>query len=372
MSRSVQVISFTIPWPAYFGGVIDVYYRLAAFKQAGIDVDLHCFEYDRPHSAHLESVCRNVFYYPRGKFSNDIFSGLPFIVRSRQHSALEKRILATTDPVLMEGLHSSYLLQNPQIAKRSFVRIHNIEHHYYSRLAKAETSTLKKLYFNYEANKLRRYENILTKAKGLACISATEFEYYKSIFGQSAFHLPAFHPYNTTDIPLGNGDYVLYHGNLKIAENHKAAIFLLKKVCIQPDFPLIIAGKSPRSALLKEAAKHSNVKVVADPDDSEMDELIRGAQVHVLPAFQDTGVKLKLLAALFRGRFVLTNSAMTNGTGLESICERADTAQEFHTAIRELMEKALTQEMKKERTEILMKHYDNNRNVQLLIQQMGI
>lgn len=372
MSRALQIISFTIPWPADYGGVIDIYYRLLALKDAGIEIDLHCFEYNRKPAELLKKICRNVFYYPRSGYFDAPFSGLPYIIRSRNHIDLEKRIRTSGAPVLMEGLHSTSLLQDVMIAERSFVRIHNIEHEYYSKLSKAESSLFRKIYLKREAARLAHYEPVLNKAAGLACISSSETNYYSGKFGGKAFHLPAFHPYSSADVPGGKGEYVLYHGNLAIAENHKAALFLLRSVCVQPDFPLIIAGRSPRKSLLKEAAKHSNVKIIADPGESEMEQLIRDAHVHALPTFQETGVKLKLLAALFRGRFVVTNSAMTSGTGLETLCERADSGHEFHTVIRQLMEKEVSQDMQQKRNAILSDKYNNNRNAQILIQRTGI
>jgi hypothetical protein len=272
----------------------------------------------------------------------------------------------------MEGLHSTLLLKDENIASRSFVRIHNIEHEYYSLLSRAETSLFRKIYLKQEAARLAHYETVLKNAAGLACISGSETKYYAEKFGLKAFHLPAFHPYSSVDVPGGKGEYVLYHGNLGIAENHKAALFLLRSVCIQPDFPLIIAGRSPRKSLMKEAARHSNVKIVADPDESEMEQLIWNAHVHALPTFQETGVKLKLLAALFRGRYVVTNSAMTKGTGLEGLCEQADNAHEFHSVIKHLMNKEVAPDMQQKRIAVLSENYNNNRNAQILIQRMGI
>ena len=61
------------------------------------------------------------------------------------------------------------------------------------------------------------------------------------------------------------------------------------------------------------------LKIAPDPFE-EIIELIKDAQINFLPTFQPTGIKLKLLAALFNGRFCMANSQMVANTGLEKYC----------------------------------------------------
>jgi glycosyltransferase involved in cell wall biosynthesis len=373
MSADLQVIALTIPWPADYGGVIDIYYRLKALHAAGIKIDLHCFQYDRKTSETLEKICNNAYYYPRKTNFLEALSAEPYITSSRANAELVKNINATTSPVLMEGIHCTHMLYKNEIdSSRCFVRIHNIEHHYYHHLALAETNPFRKWYFQNASRKLERFEEVYGKATGLACISSTETSYYQNTFGNKAFHLPAFHPYNEVSSLTGKGEYVLYHGNLSIAENHKAAMFLLKEVAAYGDFPIIIAGKSPGRELILEAVRHSTVRVFANPNEEEMDQLLKHAQVHVLPSFQNTGVKLKLLAALFRGRFVVTNSAMVSGTGIAEACYQANDGISFLETINTLMQKEFTTALRDERSALLSQHFNNVENAELLKRKLGL
>ena len=43
--KHLHVISFDVPVPANYGGVIDVYYKLKALHLQGVKIHLHCFEY---------------------------------------------------------------------------------------------------------------------------------------------------------------------------------------------------------------------------------------------------------------------------------------------------------------------------------------
>lgn len=48
MDKYLNIVSFNIPYPANYGGVIDVYYKLEALRACGVKLILHCFEYERP------------------------------------------------------------------------------------------------------------------------------------------------------------------------------------------------------------------------------------------------------------------------------------------------------------------------------------
>ena len=39
----LNVVSFDIPYPPDYGGVIDIYYKIKALNSAGIKIHLHCF-----------------------------------------------------------------------------------------------------------------------------------------------------------------------------------------------------------------------------------------------------------------------------------------------------------------------------------------
>jgi len=61
-SKKLHIVSFNIPYPPNYGGVIDVFYKIKELHQLNIEIYLHCFEYDRPQQKELEKYCKNVFY----------------------------------------------------------------------------------------------------------------------------------------------------------------------------------------------------------------------------------------------------------------------------------------------------------------------
>ncbi len=362
MEKAIDIVSFNVPYPADYGGVIDVYYRIKALSELGYAINLHCFQYGRDRAAILESLCKTVNYYNRNLGFLLQFSTKPFIVVSRSNKALLNNLLKSQGPILFEGLHSTWFLKNHLLAERNkVVRTHNIEHDYYRQLAKKEPKLLKKLYFLIEAAKLKKFEGVLAYADALVAISQNDASHFQNL-NQNVSFIPPFHNEEHVGIVPGKGNYILYHGNLEVRENHEAALFILDEIAPGTKHQFIIAGHSPRTALKEKAENTGNVKLLPDPSNEKMKELIAGAHINLLPTFQDTGFKLKLLHALFLGRFCVTSHEMVAGTGLESFCSVKNKAEEMLEEIELLMNTKFTPRMVESRKKILETSYSNRLN----------
>ncbi len=370
--KHIHIISFDIPYPPDYGGVIDVFYKLKALHATGLKIKMHCFEYGRPQSFELNKYCEEVFYYPRKTAKSFLFNTLPYIVLSRQSEELKSNLLADDAPIFMEGLHSTFLLQAEEFEGRvKIVRTHNVEHEYYDNLAKVERNIFKRYYFYNEAGKLKKYEAVLKKASAIAAISPNDTGYYSELFS-SVKYIPAFHPFDEVSVLDGNSDFAFYHGNLSVGENNEAALFLVNKVFEDRKHKLIIAGSKPSADLLKAVKANPAVSLLSDRNPEEIYELVRTAQCNILPTFQSTGIKLKLLAALFTGRQCIVNSPMVAGTGLESLCKIADSVEEMKLRLDEVMSsKKFPEEEQGRRKKYLSENFSNKLNAQKLIEMLG-
>ncbi len=366
----LHIVSFTIPYPPNYGGVIDVYYKLKALHDLGIKIHLHCFEYDRKPARELIPLCYSIDYYQRKTDPWLTLSRIPYIVLSRRSEDLIRNLLKDEYPVLFEGLHTCYYLNDPRLKnKRKVYRESNIEHHYYFNLYKAEKNLLKKLYFLLASVKLRHYEKVLKHADLMLAVSQKDAEYLRKRFTNvPVYHLPSFHPNDQVVSKPGHGRYCLYHGNLSVAENAMAAAFLIREVFNDSDLDLIIAGLNPPVYLKKLAQNNPRVQIIESPTDHELNQLMEHAHVNILVTFQATGLKLKLLNTLFRGRFTLVNSAMLNGTGLNELCEVADTPEGLKTALLRLSNEVFEESETIRRKTILSKQYSNQLNADRLIE----
>lgn len=367
--KHLHIISFNIPFPANYGGVIDVYYKIKALHNAGIKVHLHCFEYGRNFPDELKEICFDINYYKRktGLFSS--FSIKPYIVKSRISEDLIKNICNDNYPVLFEGLHCCYYIDDKRIANKiKIYRESNIEHHYYYHLFKAEKNFLKKIYFITESIKLKLFQNKLKNADLMLVVSEKDTLYLQKKFPENkVVYLPSFHPNNEIEIRKGIGKYILYHGNLSVAENEEAAIYLIENVFNRLELPFIIAGLNPGNKLIKLVQKYKHINLIANPEESIMNKLISEAQVNILLTFQETGLKLKLLNTLYKGRYCLVNSKMLAGTNLNELCIIADNKDDIIESLNKVFNNEFDYKETKLRKEILDKNFSNQSNLKNLL-----
>lgn len=372
--KQLHIVSFDVPFPPDYGGVTDVFYRIKALHEAGIAIHLHCFDYGRGKAIPLQHYCASVNYYERQEGHKSFSLSLPYIVGSRSNVQLWEQLQQDDIPILLEGIHCTYGLHAGLInSKRVAIRLHNVEHAYYKQLAQWERSLVKKAYYHHESRLLSRYEKALAPNNRFLCISTNDATVYKrQLKAAETQYLPAFIPQQLVHSKPGTGTFCLYHGNLSVAENEKAAIWLLEKVFNDLELPFVVAGKNPSPRLLQLAHKRPHTCIVENPDDAEMNDLIEKAQVHILPAFTTNGVKLKLLHALFSGRHVIANDEMVNGTGLEHLCHLANNAAYFKYTIYRLFHLAFKETDAENRQGALLERFSNGANARKLIEWMQL
>lgn len=355
----LHVVAFDVPYPPNYGGVIDIYYRLLNLADSGVHIHLHCFAYGRERAPELEAVCCSVQYYRRDVSLKNLFRKIPYIVCSRNNRELKDDLLTDDYPILLEGLHCCSILEDKRFEKRNImVRTHNVEHEYYGQLSLQERRLWKKKYLKDEAEKLKRYEPVLAKATSIVAINRGDREYFQQKYARATW-IPSHHKYNHVIASAGRGKYLLYHGNLSVPENAAAAEWLVEHVLSKTGMPVKIAGMNPPGPLVKTVSQHGNMELLANPSEEEMEVLLRDAHIVLLYTEQSTGLKLKLLNSLYSARFCLVNRKMVEGTGLESLCEIADSAEEMLDEIRILSNVDFSKSEKERRERLLAEDYSN-------------
>ena len=350
---TINIVAFDIPYPADYGGTIDIFHKIRTLKKFGVNIILHCFKYNKDEQPELDKYCMQVFYYKRKKGIRYAFSRRPYIVATRNHKQLIRNLKENDHPIIFEGLHSCFFLNADELNSRTkIVRMHNVEQDYYEGLQRASKNALKKIYYQLESRKIREFEPILAHADAIISISQNDQKYFSSKFNNVHF-IPAFHPFDDIVAKPGKGSYFLYHGNLSVEENVVAANFLLDNVFSKTTAKILIAGKAPNKNLAKKIERLKNVDLISDPSHQKMNELLENAQGCIIPTFQGTGLKLKLLVSLYSSRFVLTNLVMVENTSLESLCELANSADEFISLINKITNREFNQEQLNNRIEKL-------------------
>jgi hypothetical protein len=368
---TLHIVSFDIPYPANYGGVIVIFNQIKALHALGVKVILHCYQYgDRTPQPELANYCHEVYYYKRSRSIIWQLSLFPFIMQTRMSRSLVKRLKKDDHPILFEGMHTAGLVWKRGLRHRQkLVRMHNIEWMYYENLWKLTSSLvpLEKFYYFLESIKLQRTEPyVLLHADEIIAISTNDEAYFKQ-HKANTHYIPAFHPNTFVESQLGRGEYALFHGKLSVPDNERAALWLIEEVIAGMEVPFVIAGMEPTQRLKDAIRPHDHIRLVENPDERTMNDLIRNAHINLLVSFQSAGIKLKLINSLFRGRFCIVNEPMVSGTGLEKLCYVRNSAATIRQTIEAILNAPFEQNRVDERRAHLETEYSNLENAKKLM-----
>jgi glycosyl transferase family 1 len=370
--QQLHIVCFDVPWPPDYGGAIDMMSRIESLHRLGVKIHLHYFSYnERGKPPELEKYCEQIKVYERKTGWKGFSFSMPYIVRSRINDELIRELQKDNFPLLLEGLHCTGVLTYLGQDRKIVVRMHNDEAIYYKELANYSSDLLKKTYYAFESKLLEKYSRHLSQHCTYACISkidATRLN--QNTVLKNAIFLPAFPNIQSVTCQEGVGNFCLYHGNLGVVENEKAATWLIEKVFNQMNYPFVIAGKNPSPRLRKLVEKFNHGKLESNPTQTRMNELISNAQINVLPLLSklSTGIRLKLLHALFQGRHCVATPQMVEGTGLEAACHIGKNETAFASVISQLFHSPFTDEEISLRKKLLESDYNNEKNARRLIE----
>jgi len=133
------------------------------------------------------------------------------------------------------------------------------------------------------------------------------------------------------------------------------------------DMKCVIAGNHPHKDLIAFCEKYPNIELKADLSTDQIHDLIKKAHINVLHTNQNTGIKLKLLNAIYRGKFAVVNPLMVDGSGLESLCVISKNFDAMLTKVQEFRLLDYTPQYFENRKKYLEEHFNNQLAVKELI-----
>ncbi len=367
LKKPIHIISFDNPFPPDFGGVIDVFFKVKALHEIGFTIYLHCFYQDRNVvSDELKATTERVFLYKKNRNPFFLFSKFPFPVVCRFREELTRNIASIDAPILFEGLHTTMILQKTNLANKKFLRLHNIESNFYAGMSKNETNYFKKIAYHFASKKFIEYQKTIPNFDHTFSLSCFENDIVKSMT-DSVSYIPVFHGNSIKTID-GFGKYALYHGDLRLADNKKAAKFLIKVFNKISDYQLIIASSNGKKLVEKKSKNQSNVTFFELQNDAQLNNLFLNAHINVMLSFQKSGTKLKVINALFKSRFCLINHNMVDDEQVLNLCELANSKEEFISKINQLKLKSFQESERRNLVlESVLSDIDNAKKIEKII-----
>lgn len=372
MEKILHIVSPAIPYPADEGRFLDIFYKIRALYKEGVRIHLHCFKENQPEQTELNKYCSTVNYYHVGNGHKGLSFTIPYNVASRYNEVLMENLLKDNYPILLEGVQTAYIAKDERFSKRNIsLRITQLEHEFFKQSAGVSGSVLQKFMYHHQSCLFKTFERSLPKNLKVFISNGVDNQKVTKDFNWSdPVHVPLFLPFQKVVSQEGSGSYCLYHGNLKMPANERAAFFLLEKVFKNSQIPFVVAGKDPSTKLIR-AAKSSNFScIVENPSEAELQDMISRAQINILPSFIESGTPIKLLNSLLNGRHCIVNDKMIKGTGLEQACHVAGSAQDFRRVTEKLFHLPFPEDEIIIRSKLLEREYNNQQNAEKIIQNL--
>lgn len=340
----IAVVSGFVPYPANFGGALDVWERIKGLTALGHEVDLIATDKNNPTKEQIEEIelyAKNFYFTRRKNEIKQLFAKLPLQFLSRKDLASIK-INQSYDLVILESEFCWPITLNTSITyNKIVVRVHNIESHYFKMLGNSSSSLKEKVYYKIEVAKIKQFTpSVFNKVDRLWFISKDDLQ------AMNYTSKSVFMPYPINDefvIPTEKKDTnVVFMGSLFMQNNLYGLQWYLKHVhpILVKDLPnyhfYIIGSLKDQNNTITSSL--SNIKqatlIVNTPN---LETYYNKAQVFVNPMFHGSGVKVKSVNALVNGLPLVSTKTGAEGIGLdESMYYHAETAQDFIREIKNI------------------------------------
>ncbi|MEM7712124.1 MAG: glycosyltransferase [Cyanobacteria bacterium P01_A01_bin.68] len=330
----ITLVCHDIPYPAIHGGRIDMWRRIKAFAQIGVELQLICW-FDkaplREEVAEIKKYVSSVYFI---KFKHDLCSTgyrllnlvrYPLEVTSRlvvgqQLNHLTSKVRAFKPHVIwLDGIHGGNVAS--KLSERFDIpivtRCHNIEHLYYQRLFNSATGTSKfKRYLS--VSHLETYEKSLLKNSLLFYdISSEDLKFWKSHGFRNGRYLPPLMEIPSSQkqdisyrkIDKYNQYDVVFLGNLYSNNNVAGINWFLTQVLPEvrnhiPDIKVLIAGAKPINKIRQLCEETEGVDLSINPPSSAM--IYNSGNVLINPVLTGSGVSIKSLEMLMAGKPIVS------------------------------------------------------------------
>jgi glycosyltransferase involved in cell wall biosynthesis len=369
MDKHLHIVAHDVPLPSDSGILKELAFLTKALHAQGILLHLHCFGKEKPLS--LEPFCHELHLYPKKQGHKGYTIALPYSVSSRSDKSLVRKLEEDKFPILFAGLKTVSPLLDTSLSKKRkiVVRMLRNEQRHFQDLSRLCPWGSQKLFYAIESFRFGQLMKQLSTgliqfavSPEYNAIKQSNLDGYTLV--DQMIEMPFLMP------RAGTGNFCLYHGNLSKTEHDYAAHWLLKNVFNSLEVPFVIAGDNPSEQLEQAAHEKMHTCLVSNPSEKELQDLIKKAQVNLLPSFVgqcNTGL---LYQSLAMGRHLLTNSKGVCEMGTASTCHVAEGSTEFIHMTEALFDQPFDAAAHEARASFLNGKYNNQNSVDTLIKML--
>lgn len=327
------------PYPSYDGGSMAMHNLSKGLAENGVELKILSFATHK-HPSPILTLKQDYL----DKFSPEylaidaktdaltflasLFSKWPFVFYRYFSKSIEDKLIEILktpyDAVVFDGLYTAVYLD--VVLKHSHskcvYRAHNVEYSLWQQKAQNQSNYIKAALFNYFAKQVYNFEkNTLQKAHGLAAISKTD---QKQLLTISSKKLPSEHiPFgyisqNTLQSSIQN-EHIGFIGALNWQPNIEALHWFLNSIWpivlgANPNAQFHIAGRDNSSGI--DFKTYKNLHYWGEIDN--IHDFYNAVNVIVVPLKTGSGVRIKIIEALYQQKAVVSTTKGAEGLELKS------------------------------------------------------
>lgn len=387
MPRILQ-LSPRLPLPLDDGGRIATWNLSRCLRHNGYDIDLVCFTSDASAaSAHarqlaevfssVETVTKNVERQHPVDLAHALLTGSSYFVRkfaTRAYTALIRQRLASHryEATLIDGafmgVYLPLLQDNAAAAGRVLLRGHNVEYEILDRLAENERKRWVRILLRREARHFRPFElDLIRRVDEVHTITRRDADVLTAAGIERG--LSVLEPFidadryrRDPDLPIER--YSIVHvGNMAWMPNINGINWFMERVWpnvlrAYPEARFYIVGKNPPPSIQRFAS--DNVIITGYVTDER--PLMQKAHLFIVPLFEGSGVRIKILTGMSMGISILSTSMGAEGIAWPGLMIE-DTPETWCAAIEKHFR--TEPEVSQAAIEYIAKHYDWRRSLHL-------
>lgn len=278
------------------------YRKMASFYSVNINTGIKAFD-----------ITKNLFFsrepYNLKRFESDTFN-----------NKLKELFNNEYDIVQLEGISLYFYLDTIRAFSKSTVvlRAHNIENKIWSGISSSERNLLKKIYYRIISGRLLKLEkSIIVKFDALVTISHIDLEWFRNIgIRIPSISVPAGIDFSIPAVPVRKGEKRIgFLGSLDWTPNILGLKWFIKNVWPvvsqrSPETTLHIAGRNGNKNL---PALFSGRNIIYYGEVENSTDFIDDKTIMITPIFAGSGIKIKVMEAMSRGKVVIATTGAVEG-----------------------------------------------------------
>lgn len=334
----ILFLSPQLPYPPYSGGVIKSWKLIEHLsKKHEVYAAYFLKNDDADHEAEMLSKVQLAGHYseaidvPRTAM-NLIKSNLKRIPlnlyrnKSKKFKEATKQIAEDCDLIFVD--HYEVFQYVPKKFKgRVVLHQHNCEYLMWDRFAKVESSMLKKSALKNQAWRIKKYEKKICNKSDVVLAAPNDIDELQQIGATKTKYMETYHlgDGKLLDAPAlhfsNSENALLFVGTLTWEANVDGLLWFLKEgwqalKAKQPDLKFYIVGKNPDQRIV-EQVKTLGEDVVLTGFVEDLEPYFQKCRVFVSPLRFGSGIKVKVMNAMYRGIPTVTTSVGAEGLAVK-------------------------------------------------------